>query len=484
MFYSLKSRLFQSLLSMACLSFGLASCGSKTKKKATETPQPKPNVIFVMVDDLGYGDLGSYGQKEIHTPNLDRLAANGLRFTQCYSGTTVCAPSRSVLMTGQHTGHTTVRGNFGFGGVKGLAGGDGRVPLHDEDITIAEVLKTAGYVTGMTGKWGLGEPGTEGEPNDQGFDEWFGFLNQRRAHHHFTDYLWLNKEKQEIKEEDRHKPENYTHNLFTDFALSFVEKHGSKDKPFFLYIPYLLPHDEYEIPQIDERYKDKDWTEQEKIYASMVSLIDSDMGKIAKKLKDMGIDDNTLLFFTSDNGGARRWDGRFDSNGALRGKKRDLYEGGIRIPMIVSMPGTVSAGVVEATPWTFADVLPTVADFAGAKTPANIDGISVKDLLTGKGKPGADRAFYWEFHEKGGKQAVRKGNWKAVRLDVDKKGFHSDVELYDLSKDLGEKTNVATDHPEVVKDLLDVMEKEHTLSQHFPFPHEMEKLEKKLAGGK
>lgn len=437
-----------------------------------ESQSNKPNIIFIMVDDLGYGDLESYGQKIIQTPNLSRLAKQGIQFTDVYAGSPVCAPSRSVLMTGKHTGHTTVRGNTGDGGVVGLGGKEGRVPLNTEDITIAEVLKNAGYATGMTGKWGLGEPNTSGLPNDQGFDEWFGFLNQRRAHNHFTDYIWKNKQKYEISKEDKFKEEFYSHNLFTQFSLDFIKRKANKDEPFFLYIPYLLPHDEYEIPTIHEAYKNKDWTEDEQVHASMVTLIDSDVGKIMSLLDKLEIRENTLVFFTSDNGAAQRWDGRFDSSGELRGRKRDVYEGGIRTPMIVSMPGTVPEGTTNQTPWYFADVFPTLADFAETDIPSGLDGISQKTVIAKNEMGDSKRLLYWEFHEQGGKQAIRKGQWKLVRLDVQEKGFHQDVELYNLEQDKGETNNVAARYPDLVKELISQMDAEHVKSKNFPFSFE------------
>jgi len=434
----------------------------------------RPNIIFIMVDDLGYGDLGSYGQRVIKTPHLDALAESGIKFTNFYSGSPVCAPARSVLMTGLHTGHTTVRGNFGIGGVRGLGGGEGRVPLREDDITIAEVLKSAGYHTGITGKWGLGEPSTTGLPNDQGFDEWFGFLNQRRAHHHFTDYIWKDKEKYSIPSADKFAAENYTQSLFTKFALDFIDRNAPNEKPFFLYIPYLLPHDEYEIPRINPLYEDKIWTLDEKVHASMVSMIDEDVSQIIAKLKDAGIEKETILFFTSDNGAAQRWDGRFDSSGSLRGRKRDVYEGGIRVPMIVVQPGTIVPGQVNHTPWSFADMLPTMADIGAAVPPQNLDGISMKDVIHDPFKPGQnDRSFYWEFHEQGGKQAVRLGKWKGVRLDVHEKGFHDELELYNLDDDPAEQKNIASKNPAVVSKLIDIMNNEHKYSDSFPFSTEV-----------
>ncbi len=451
----------------------LGGCIQSEQKDDDSTA--KPNIIFVMVDDMGYGDLGCYGQKEIKTPNIDKLAREGIRFTNFYSGSPVCAPARSVLMTGQHTGHTTVRGNFGQGGVTGLGGGEGRVPLQREDTTVAEVLKKAGYVTGITGKWGLGEPGTTGLPNDQGFDEWFGYLNQRRAHSHYVDYIWLNREKYPIPENANGQKKKYTHNMLTDFALDFIDRHSKEEQAFFLYIPYLLPHSDFEIPEINSLYIDKEWTEQEKVYASMISLIDADMGRINALLKKNNIHKNTLVLFTSDNGAANRYDGTFDSSGELRGRKRDVYEGGIRVPLVVFMPGTVPKGETNHTVGYFADILPTFADIANQKIPENIDGISLKDVFLKNQHLEDDRTLYWEFHEQGGKQAVRLGNWKGVRLDVHEIGFHDAVELYDLKTDPSETNNVADRYPEIVEQIKSIMLREHETSEAFPFNFELKK---------
>ena len=401
----------------------------------------KPNIIYVMADDLGYGDLECYGQKHIRTPNIDRLAAEGIRFRQVYAGSTVCAPSRSVLMTGQHTGHTTVRANSGrTGGVRGLGGAKHRVPLRDEDVTVAEVLQQAGYVTGMTGKWGIGEPNTTGEPNRQGFDEWFGYLNQRRAHEYFPTFLWRNTKKFALPENENDKKRQYSHDMFTEFALEFIR--NNKDRRFFLYLPWCIPHDKYQIPELGP-YADKPWKKDEKVHAAMITRMDDDMGKIMALLKDLGIDDRTIVFFCSDNGAARRWGGRFDSSGPLRANKRSLYEGGIRTPMIVRWPGKVPAGRVSDAIWYFPDFLPTAADLAGVRPPAGIDGVSVLPTLTGCEQPLlADRSLYWES---GARQAARRGKWKAVRA---KPG--AALELYDLEADPGERNNLAADHPQIV----------------------------------
>jgi arylsulfatase A-like enzyme len=440
--------------------FILGCSGVSEDPKSRESAASKPNIIFIMADDLGYGDLGSYGQKTIQTPNLDQMAVEGLRFTDCYAGSTVCAPSRSVLMTGLHTGHTTVRGNFGKYGVVGLAGGEGRVPLFAEDVTVGEVLQDAGYVTGMAGKWGLGEPNTSGHPNDQGFDEWFGYLNQRRAHSYYPDYIWKNKDKHDLPGNQHGKRETYTHDLFAAFALDFINRH--QDDPFFLYLPYTIPHDAYEIPDTAP-YSDQPWTEDEKVHAAMITRLDRDIGNLFQLLKDLEIDENTIVFFCSDNGAAQRWEGRFDSSGNLRGHKRDMYEGGIRTPMIVRWPGKIAPNALSDLPWYFADVLPTLAEIAGTESPDAIDGVSVLPTILGNPQSLDDRPLYWEFFESGFQQAVRLGNWKAVRLAPGEP-----MELYNLSTDEGEINDVASRHPEVVARIEAYMKTARTPSENWP----------------
>ena len=456
---------------VACLSFtswrlvlsvlNVLMLGAAIQSAPAADGHDRPNIIFIMADDLGFADLGCYGQRAIQTPHLDALAAEGLRFTSCYSGSPVCAPARSVLMTGQHTGHTTVRGNFGIGGVKGLGGGNGRVPLYDADVTVAEVLKTAGYVTGMTGKWGLGEPDTSGQPNNQGFDEWFGYLNQRRAHSYYVDFLWLNRERYPLPGNAEGQRQQYTHDLITDFALDFVTRHARE--PFFLYVPYTIPHGAYEVPDLGF-YRDKPWTKKERTYAAMVSRMDGDIGRLLALLDELDLKDRTLLFFCSDNGAANNWPGVFDSNGPLRGKKRDVYEGGIRVPMIVSGPG-VPAGQVSDVPWSFADLLPTLADLVDANIPEGVDGMSVLPLLQGEAQDLSKRLLYWEFYEGGFKQAARRGPWKAVRLAHDRP-----LELYDLRVDIGEQENLARREPQLVAEFEASMEAAHVPSPHWPAP--------------
>jgi arylsulfatase A-like enzyme len=429
----------------------------------------QPNIIFVMADDLGYADLGSYGQQSIQTPHLDKMAAEGARFTDCYSGAPVCAPARSTLMTGQHTGHTTVRGNSGKGGVKGLGGGNGRVPLSAEDNCVAQTLKDAGYVTGMTGKWGIGEPGTTGEPGKKGWDEFYGYLNQRRAHSYYPDYIWHGTKKIMLPGNANRKKEQYTHDMFAAFALDFVRRHAvnvndaKQRKPFFLYLPYLIPHEKYEIPSV-EPYADTPWQKDEKVHAAMITRLDEDMGDLLALLKELGIDDNTIVFFTSDNGAAKRWEGRFDSSGPLSGHKRDLSEGGTRVPMIVRWPGEIQAGSVRNDPWWFPDVLPTCAALAGTPSPANVDGLNVLPMLLGQAQDLHSRRLYWEFYEGGFKQAARMGDWKVIRHR------NEPTQLYNLANDLAEKRNLAKAHPQRVQEFESFFAASRKNSRHWPSP--------------
>jgi len=418
----------------------------------------RPNIIFILADDLGYGDLGCYGQKVIQTPNIDRLAAEGVRFTDCYAGSTVCAPSRCCLMTGRHTGHAFVRGNQ-------------RVPLPPEQVTVAELLKGAGYSTGIVGKWGLGEPGTTGVPNRQGFDYWFGYLNQGRAHNYYPDYLWRNEEKYSLKGNEGNKKEEYSHDLFTKEALDFVARH--KDKPFFLYLAYTIPHannelgrstgNGMEVPS-DEPYSRERWPQQQRNHAAMITRMDRDIGRLMALLHKLGIDGDTIVFFSSDNGPHREGGAKpefFDSNGPLRGIKRDLYEGGIRVPMIVRWPGKITAGRVSHQVWAFWDFPPTAAEIAGVKAPTDIDGLSMLPALLRRKQK--DHPFlYWEFHERGFTQAVRMGDWKAVHFRRQRR-----LELYNLKADIGEKHNVADEHPDVVAEIEAYLETARTKSDYW-----------------
>jgi len=423
------------------------------------TAASKPNIIFIMADDLGYGDLGCYGQDVVQTPYIDRMAAEGVRFTDCYAGSTVCAPSRCALMTGMHTGHCRVRGNA-------------RVPLLPEDVTVAELLKEAGYTTGMVGKWGLGEPDTTGIPNRQGFDTWFGYLNQGHAHNYYPEYLWRNEEKVTLEGNLEGARTEYSHDLFTQEALQFVHKHAQE--PFFLYLPYTIPHannelgretgDGMEVPS-DEPYSDENWKRPHKGHAAMITRMDRDIGSLFSLLRELGIDQDTIVFFTSDNGPHKEGGADpafFKSSGPLRGFKRDLYEGGIRVPMIARWPGMIRPGAESDRPWAFWDFLPTACQLGGATRPEGIDGLSMVPALFGRDQEGHD-LLYWEFHERGFNQAVRMGNWKAVR-----KGMRGPVELYDLGKDVGETTDVAGENGDVVRVIEEYLETARTESEEFP----------------
>lgn len=411
---------------------------------AQERPEQPPNFVFIMADDMGVHDLGCYGQKKIRTPHMDRLAAEGTRFTDCYAGGAVCAPSRSVLMTGQHLGHTTVRANMSLRTGR-------RVSLKADDVTVAEVLKgpewrhgydeTFGYATGIFGKWGLGEPGSAGLPNDHGFDEWYGFLNQQHAHGHYPEYLWRNKQKETLKGNLNGRRREYASDLMAREALYFIDRH--QYEPFFLYFTPTVPHGRFEVPE-QGPYASEPWPEEWKNYAAMVTRMDGYVGRIIGKLKECGLEENTLVLCCSDNGGV--FDPKaFGSMGPLRGQKGSLYEGGIRIPMIARWPGRVPAGAVSAEPWSFCDVLPTFAELAGARgIPRNVDGVSVAAALQGRPMK-RERALYWESHEgRGFSQAVRMGRWKGVRHGLD-----APLELYDLPADPGEARNVAGAHGDV-----------------------------------
>ena len=404
----------------------------------------KPNIVFILADDLGYGDIGPYGQKQILTPNLDRLAALGLKFTQVYAGAAVCAPSRSVLMTGLHSGHTAVRANAGT------------IPLRADDVTLAEVLQRAGYRSGGFGKWGLGDAESPGVPTRHGFSEFFGYLHQIHAHTYYPEFLWHNEQKHPLPGNVDGRHGEYSADLIAENALRFVRAH--RDEPFFLYAAFTLPHGRFEVPN-DEPYTNRDWPQPEKNFASMVTRLDGYVGRIMALLTELKLDRDTIVFFASDNGGISG-EGhdvtRFRSNGPLRGEKATLYEGGIRVPMIVRWPGHVAENMTSDTPWGFWDVLPTLAALAGTRAPDGIDGISMLPTILGdRTARQSARPFYWEhqtfnretnqLREDAMVQAVRMGDWKAVRL---KPG--APLELYDLARDVGEAQNVATAHPDVV----------------------------------
>ncbi len=469
----MKRRDFLKAVGLATSSIVMPGCSSTFGRSAGSSSVKKPNIIFILADDLGYGDLGCFGQKRIKTPNLDKMAEQGMRLTQHYAGSTVCAPSRCVLMTGLHTGHCLIRGNA-------------RVPLRPSDVTLAELLKQAGYTTGIVGKWGLGEPDSTGIPNRQGFGYWFGYLNQRHAHNYYPTYLWRNEEKVQLKNEVKDinppggvatKRVEYSHDLFAKEALAFIER--SKDNPFFLYLAFTIPHANneagkkgMEVPD-DGIYKDMDWPEPQKGHAAMITRMDGDIGKLFDKLKELRIDDNTFVFFSSDNGPHREGGNNPDfnnSNGPLRGIKRDLYEGGIRVPTLARWPGKINAGSVTDHISGFWDFLPTCADLAGFEAPKDIDGISMLPALLGDSERQKKHQFlYWEFHEQGKKQAVRMGDFKGVRLNAAKKP-DGPIELYNLKTDIGEKNNIADEHPDIVQKIEGYMKSARAPSKDWPWP--------------
>jgi arylsulfatase A-like enzyme len=425
----------------------------------------RPNIVFIMADDLGYGDLGCYGQRQIKTPNLDRLAAEGVRFTSCYAGSTVCAPSRCALMTGLHTGHARIRGND-------------RVPLGPDDVTVAEILRSAGYATGIIGKWGLGEPETTGIPTRQGFDEWFGYLNQHHAHNYYPDYLWKNEQKvalpNVVQDNVASTRAAYSADLFTREALDFLDRH--RLEPFFLYLPFTLPHANNEAGKqgmeiaSDAPYSAEPWPQAQKNHAAMITYLDAQVGRVLDRLAELKLDQNTIVFFTSDNGPHREGGADpefFKSSGPLRGFKRSLHDGGIRVPMIVRYPGRIAAGTASSQVWALWDALPTLAELVGAKFPKGLDGISMLPALLGEKAAGRAQTnheyLYWEFHERGFSQAVRFGDWKAIRP---KPG--APLELYDLARDEAEQHDVAAQHAAVVQQAESLLSRARTDSAHWP----------------
>lgn len=451
----------------------VAACGLPTVVYAQKAG--KPNVIYILADDLGYGDLGCYGQQKIKTPNIDRMAADGIRFTQHYAGCTVSAPSRCALMTGKHTGHTYIRGN------KGIESEDGRkydLDLPAGEITLGEIFKQQGYATGCCGKWGMGAPGKEGHPNRQGFDYFYGYLGQGHAHSYYPAYLHENET--EVKLGNK----QYSHDLIEKKAVEFIRKNAGQ--PFFLYLSITLPHaeihlpDEYRtdyensfLPETPYQQKGGGYRSQSKphaTFAAMVYRIDLTIGRIEALLKELGLDEKTLVIFTSDNGPHQEGGADpkfFVSSGSYRGIKRDLYEGGIRVPMIARWPGTIAKGSVSAHPSAFWDVMPTFCELTGSRTPKSTDGLSFVPSLLGK-KQKQHGYLYWEFHEQGGKQALLRGDWKLIRLQVKNPG-KTRVELYNIKNDPAENDNLIDQYPDIVRKLNKIMDKARTENSLFSF---------------
>jgi arylsulfatase A len=451
-----------------CLGAGTASIA----EPQAQPRQKAPNILLIQADDLGYGDLSAYGQAQFATPSLDRLAREGIRFTQYYAGSTVCAPSRAALMTGFHTGHGWIRGN-------------GDIPLRAEDVTLPMVLRDAGYRTAVIGKWGLGRPGTTGEPAKKGFEHSFGFLDHRHAHRQFTTFLYRNGQTVATDPD-----KDYVNDLFTAETASFIEKQDPR--PFFVYLNYTVPHAELRVPPdslqpLTGRFPEKPFVNAKAdalltgpdhtslgyrsqptpraAFVAMITRMDRDIGRLTDLIGKRSIDRDTLILFISDNGPHREGGADpefFKSSGGLRGIKRDLYEGGIRVPMIARWVGTIPAGRVSYHEWAHWDMLPTLAEFAGAKPPREIDGISMARALRGE-QQRPHEFMYWEFHERGFQQAVRMGNWKAVRLKKD-----APLELYDLPDDPHEQTNIAEARPDIVKQIEQYLSTARTDSTQWP----------------
>jgi len=475
----MKRRDFFKALGFGAASAALSGCADAMQRITLGASGKRPNIVFILADDLGYAELGCYGQKKIRTPNIDKLALQGMKFTQHYSGNPVCAPSRCALMTGKHTGHAQVRSNKQVGGTGGWELGStigGQWPLKAGTVTVAKILKDAGYTTGAFGKWGLGRVGTTGDPQKQGFDHFFGYICQRQAHTFYPNHLWRDGKIQWIEANKDGKEQVYSHDLIANEALEFIK--ANRDQPFFLYVPFTIPHVALQVPEDSlAEYKGK-WPDPpyngdkgyvahphpRACYAAMVTRMDSDVGRITSLLRELNLEDNTLVIFSSDNGPTYAGGADsafFESAGPLRGLKGSVYEGGIRVPFIARWRGKIKAGSTSDHVSAFWDFLPTCCELIGGDAPADIDGISMVPALLGQSqKQKKHEHLYWELQ---GRQGVRMGPWKAVRLKPDKK-----IELYNLDRDLGERHDVADEHPDIVAKMADILETGRTKSDVFP----------------
>lgn len=468
------------------------SIAQQTQNQSRKKSGP-PNVIYIYADDLGYGEVGAYGQQKIQTPNIDRLAKEDMKFTQHYTSTPVCAPARCMLMTGRNGGHSYIRGNYELGGSEDDKEG-GQMPLPEGTYTIGHLMQQAGYKTGAIGKWGLGLHSNTGNPNKQGFDFYYGYLDQKQAHNYYPSHLWKNGQwdklnnpfidvhkhpaPDKIKPEDleAYKGREYAVDKMTGNAVQFIQ--DNKNGPFFLYLPYTLPHAALQVPDADIKYYIKLFNEKPNLtvsnyvptyyphatYAAMVTYLDKQVGIIMEQLKKSGLDQNTIVMFSSDNGPATSivagTGNFFNSAGPFRGMKQDLYEGGIREPFIVKWPGKIQPGKVSDLISVQYDMMATLADIAGVKAPKN-DGISLLPTFLGNDKAQQKRPYiYFEFPEKGGQVAIRMGNWKGVRTDV-RQNVKAPWQLYNLASDIAEKKDVANDHPEIIKQFKAIAKKEH-----------------------
>lgn len=453
-------------------------------KNTGETTRSKPNIIYILADDLGYGDLSILGQKHFKTPNIDRLAKEGMLFTQHYAGSSVCAPSRSSLLTGLHTGNTFIRGNK-------EVRPEGQFPLPKNTYSLSKMLQKEGYANGAFGKWGLGFPGSTGDPLQQGFDTFYGYNCQRLGHHYYPYHLWDNDQKVLLEGNSGKKKEQYAPNLIHQKALDFIDK--NKDKPFFLYYPTIIPHAELAAPKeymeqfiekfapekpykgLDdgEKYRDGNYESQahpHAAFAAMITLLDDQVGEIMEKVRTLGLEKNTIIIFTSDNGPHKEGGADsnfFNGNAGFRGYKRDLFEGGIRVPMIVKWKDKINEGTSTKHISAFWDVFPTFLELLDKKPAENLDGISfLPTLLSKKEQQKKHDYLYWEFHELGGRQAIRKDQWKLVKYNVKKTPTFF---LFDLDKDPFEKNNLANDFPEKRIELTKILENARTTSDYFVF---------------
>lgn len=438
------------------LTIALLFCGA-----APSFAVERPNIIYIMLDDAGYGDFKMFGNDVVKTPNFYRMCKEGTWFTQHYAGSSVCAPTRCVLMTGLHTGHCRRRDNTATAHLEDFQGRP-LVFLEPEDLTIAETLKQAGYVAGGIGKWGLGNPDSTGQPDRQGFDHWFGYLDQVHAHDHYTDWLWDDGRRREIPENQGNRRGVYAHDLFEQRTFDFIRQY--RDRRFFLYLAYTLPHGKYDIPQDDpamDEYRDKPWTQQVKNYAAMITRADRTVGGILDLLQELKIDDNTIVFYTTDNGPNTPFVKAIHSNGGLRGTKRQLYEGGIRVPLVVRWPGHVTARKSSGFLTSMVDFFPTACELAGVDPPENLDGQSILPTLLSRAQP-QPPYLYWEIHHPF-QQAVRTRNWKAIRF-----GTEEPIQLYQIWDDRTEANDVAAEHPDVVKKIEAIMSDSRTESRYWP----------------
>jgi arylsulfatase A-like enzyme len=479
------------LLSAALVAAVLARAGVVHQDTATA-----PNFVVILADDLGYGDVGPFGQRRIRTPRIDRIAAEGMRFTQFYSGSTVCAPSRGTLLTGRHTGHAYVRDNHELGGFLDEEE-RGQLALPPDHPTVARWLKARGYATAVVGKWGLGGPGSTGVPTKQGFDFFFGYLDQKQAHNYYPTHLWRNEERYPLRNKyfSPHQPlvgdpkdaASYEKYRGTDYAIDFMTREAvswlraNASKPFFLYFAPTIPHVSLQVPeealkQYEGAFPETPYTGNNRYlphrtpraaYAAMITYLDAQVGRILDTLKAIGADERTLVIFTSDNGATFDVGGAptqfFESNGKFRGHKTNLYEGGIRVPMIARWPGRIRAGATSLHVGANWDFWATFAELSGGGPPEGTDGISIAPTLLGRDGQRSHESLYWEFHAQGASQAVRMGRWKGIRREVAKRA-DAPIELYDLEKDERETTDVASSHPDVVRRIGELMRSSRTTS--------------------